>query len=163
MGRGAFLIFAKQAHLVSDILDTPAIDVIFKASVGFSESSDGKALGGFSHFNTAVQTIAAHQQNADECTPEILQSFAETHLRPLLSKKHRGEVPEPCMLMWEDAYVDACSSSFRDRLRQPFKYYFHAARGTEQCLVDRYVGSHCVQLRNRVHGWKTRHQEGQEI
>lgn len=146
MSRGAFVIFSKQAQLVSHACDIPTIDAIFKAAVGFGASVEGEPVSGalptqadFSHFNTAVQAIAARQQSADECTPEILQSFAQTHLTPLLRNKLSGEVPEPCLLMWEDAYVDACSSSFRERLQLPFNYYSQAVRSTQQYLIDRYA------------------------
>lgn len=144
MGRGAFLIFAKQAHLLTKACDCPAIDAVFWAAVGFVEASAaGEQLSGtlqqadFSQFCTAVQAIASYQQKSVECTPEMLQAFTEQHLIPLL-QKHAGQVPEPCLLMWEDAYVDACVSSFRERLQQPFEYYSQAARGTQQYLIDRF-------------------------
>jgi hypothetical protein len=47
-------------------------------------------------------------------------------------------LPQPCVIMWADSYVDACTSSFRARLHQPFQYYSKADRVSKQFLIDRF-------------------------
>jgi hypothetical protein len=153
MSRGAFLILSKQANLVTESCDSPVINEMYRAALGIGGgaraegqqdySSTQMHRAGFRQFCTAIQAIAARQQQSNVCDSEMLVAFAE-RLRPLLTHKHAGVLPEPCMVMWEDSYVDACISSFRAQLQQPFQYYSKADRSTQQYLIDRFDAILCA-------------------
>lgn len=132
-------MFAKQVIVLTDSLDSLAIDAIYRAAVNCGEDHNGPQQASFSQFCTALQAIAALQQNSGSCSPEMLQSFTEQYLEPFLNQIHAGQVPVPCRTMWDDSYVNACTGPFRMRLQQPFKYYSQSTKRTAQNLIDRCV------------------------